>query len=87
METLGQVGEWIGAVLGTLGAVAIVASLAASVANGWVRTLAEQGVTIPRWVLIVVAILNVLAANLDKAGQLARGYRGPSRTAGETRAR
>ena len=78
MEMLKQIGEWVGAALGALAALSVLASLVASVVNGWVRSLAEQGVALPRWVLIAVAILNVAAVNLDKAGQLSRGYRGPS---------
>jgi hypothetical protein len=56
----------------------LAASVVCTVINGAIRVLVERGYAVPRWVLTLAALLNVVAANGDKAAQLAQGYRGPS---------
>jgi hypothetical protein len=59
-------------------AVVTAASLVCTVANAAIRGAAEQGIALPRWVLVIASALNAVALNGDKSIQLARGYRGAS---------
>lgn len=53
-------------------------SVVASAFNDWIRSRAEAGEPVAPWVLRLAAGVNIAAANVDKARQLWRGYRGPS---------